>query len=100
MKRIINRPTVKGIDVAQSPITAMWQAFSKRGRELTKLQEIFEGVLRNEEIQKKVNTEMLRKLLNDDSITYEQYRIFCPEITDDFILAANGYDLDQTLVTA
>ncbi|MBC7861479.1 MAG: hypothetical protein IAF38_00810 [Bacteroidia bacterium] len=93
MKRIINRPTVRGIQIAESPITALWQRFSKRGKELEKLEKIFEDVLRKEAIDQKINTESLRKLVGDENITIEQFRIICPEITDDFILYADSYEL-------
>jgi hypothetical protein len=100
MKRVINRPKVEGINVAESPLTALWQAFSKKGKEMQKLQEIFENLLEREEIEKKVNTDILRQLLNDDSITMEQFRIACPEITDEFILYTEGYDLYSTITNS
>lgn len=100
MKRVIDRPMVTGINSLESPFTALWQSFSKRGRELTKLQAIFEDLLQKEAIQKKVNTEMLRKLLGEENITYEQFRMYCPEITDDFILNTDGYDLYNAISTA
>ena len=93
MKRVINRPKVQGINVAESPITAIWQNFSRRGREMQKLEAIFREMFRKEQIEKRLNTEILRKLLNDDSITLEKFRIMCPEISDDFILYAEAYDL-------
>lgn len=93
MKRVIERPKVRGINVVESPITALWQNFSRKGREMQKLEKIFEDLLRKEEIEKKLNTDLLRKLLDDESITLEQYRIICPEITDDFILSTSGYEL-------
>lgn len=100
MKRIINVPRVEGINVAESPLTALWQNFSKKGREMQKLRQIFEEVLRKEEVEKKLNTDILRKLLEDDSITLEKFRIACPEITDDFILYTQGYDLYSTITAS
>ena len=93
MQRVINRPKVTGLNVAESPITALWQAFSKKGREMQKLELIFKDLLRNEEIEKRLNTEILRKLLKDENITLQKFRIVCPEITDDFILYAEAYEL-------
>lgn len=93
MQRVIDRPKVQGINVVESPITALWQAFSKKGREMQKLEAIFTELLRKEEIERKLNTEILRKLLEDENITLEQFRILCPEITDEFILSTDGYEL-------
>jgi hypothetical protein len=93
MQRVINRPKVTGLNVAESPITALWQAFSKKGREMQKLELIFKNLLRQEEIEKRLNTEILRKLLNDENITLQKFRIICPEITDDFILYSEAYEL-------
>jgi hypothetical protein len=93
MKRVINRPKVQGINVVESPITALWQNFSRKGREMQKLEAIFKDLLRKEEIEKRLNTEILRRLLNDENITLERFRIMCPEITDDFILYAEAYEL-------
>jgi hypothetical protein len=93
MNRIINRPKVQNINIAESPITALWQNFSKKGRELQKLEAIFVELLRDEQIEKKLNTEILRKLLENENITLEKFRIMCPEITDDFILQHEGYEL-------
>ena len=93
MNRIINRPKVQNINVAESPITALWQNFSKKGKELQKLEAIFIELLNNEQIEKKLNTEILRKLLDDENITLEKFRIICPEISDYFILHHDGYEL-------
>ena len=97
MNRIINRPKVTGINVMESPITALWQNFSKKGREMQKLEKIFEDLLRAEAIEKKVNTELLRKLLNNPDITVEQFRLICPEITDEYILYTDGYELYNSI---
>lgn len=100
MKRVINRPKVTGIDVATSPITALWQSFSKKGKEMQKLEALFTDLLRKEEIEKKLNTEILRKLVGDENITLEKFRIMCPEISDDFILSTEGYELYSTVSDA
>lgn len=93
MQRVINRPKVQGLNVAQSPITALWQTFSRKGREMQKLELIFRDLLKKEQIEKRLNTDILRKLLNDEHITLEKFRIICPEISDEFILYAEPYEL-------
>lgn len=100
MLRIINRPKVLGVNTLESPLTALWQNFSKKGKELQKLEKIFEGLLRQEALDKKLNTDILRKLLNNESITITQFRIMCPEITDDYILYTNGYELYSSITNA
>jgi hypothetical protein len=93
MNRVINRPKVQNINILESPITALWQSFSKKGKEMQKLEAIFTELLRKEAIEQKINTEILRKLLDDENITLEKFRIQCPEISDEFILSNNGYEL-------
>lgn len=93
MQRVINRPKVQGLNVAESPITAIWQNFSRKGREMQKLEAIFKDLLRKEAIEKRLNTDILRKLLKDENITLEKFRIMCPEISDDYILYSEPYDL-------
>jgi hypothetical protein len=94
MKRYVKQhATLKRIDALESPITALYQQFSRKGREQRKLQEIFERILVEEEVAKKFNPEILRQLTEDEFIDYERFRRYCWYLTDDFILTHEGYDL-------
>lgn len=94
MKRYIRQhATLKNINAIESPITALYQQFSRRGREQRKLQEIFERILVEEEVAKKLNPEILRQLTEDEFIDYERFRKYCWYVSDQYILTHEGYDL-------
>lgn len=93
MKKVINDAKIKPINAIESPITALYMQFSKKGKEQRKLAAIFEQVLIDEEVQKKLNPEILRQLTGDDTIEYEKFRRYCFSLTDYYILSHDGYDL-------
>lgn len=81
------------LENAESPITALYNQFSRKGKEQRKLREIFERILIEEEVAKKFNPEILRQLTEDEFIDYYAFRKYCWYISDDFILSHEGYDL-------
>jgi hypothetical protein len=94
MKRYIKQHArVTGVNALESPITALYQQFSKKGREARKLQEIFQRILTEEEVAKKFNPEVLRQLTGDEYIDYERFRKYCWYVSDEYILSHEGYDL-------
>lgn len=94
MKRYVRQnATLKNINAIESPITALYQQFSRKGREQRKLQEIFQRILIEEEVAKKFNPEILRQLTEDEFIDYERFRKYCWYVTDDYILTHEGYEL-------
>jgi len=93
MKRVIQGSKTTAINVMQSPITALYQQFSQKGREQRKLAKIFEDIFIKEEVAKKFNAETLRKLTGDDKIDFEKFSKYCYYLSDDFILSHDGYDL-------
>jgi hypothetical protein len=94
MKRYIKEKAApKGVDALQSPITALYDRFSKRGRENQKLRQIFEQILVREEVEKKFNPEILRQLTEDQFIDFEAFRKYCWYVNDQYILRHEGYDL-------
>jgi hypothetical protein len=84
---------LKPLNIVQSPITALYMQFSREGKELRKLSRIFEDLLIEEEVQKKFNPEILRKLTGDEKINYDQFRRYCFEVNNDYILTHDGVDL-------
>lgn len=98
MERVINRPRATGIDAFSSPISALYEQFSRRGRESRKLAEIFERIFMEEQIAQKLNAEILRKLTGDDTIDFEKFRKFCYTCPDDFILRNEGYVLYDAIM--
>jgi hypothetical protein len=81
------------LESAESPITALYNQFSRKGKEQRKLREIFERILTEEEVAKKFNPEILRQLTEDEFVDYERFRKYCWYVTDEYILSHEGYDL-------
>jgi len=94
MKRYIkqNAP-LKGVDAFNSPITALYEQFSHKGKANRKLQQLFQDILIKEEVAKKFNPEILRQLTEDETVNFDDFRRYAWRITDEFIMSHNGYDL-------
>jgi hypothetical protein len=93
MKKVIEEAKIKPVNAMQSPITALYMQFSKRGKEQRKLAQIFEDVFIQEQVSKKLNPQILRTLTGDENIDYEQFRKYCWSLTDYYIINNEGYDL-------
>ncbi len=93
MNRVINRPRVSGINAFESPITALYDAFSHKGKANRKLAALYEQMFIDELVEKKFNAEILRRLTGDETIDFEKFRRFCYNISDQFIIMNDGYDL-------
>lgn len=93
MNKVIEDAKIKPVNALSSPITALYDQFSKRGKEQRKLAAIFEQVFIDEQVNQKLNPEILRKLTGDDRIDYEKFRKYCYSLTDYYILNHEGYDL-------
>lgn len=93
MNDIIDRSKVKTLNYFQSPITALYMQFSKEGRQVRKLAAIFEQIMIEEQVQKKLSREILVRLTGDDSINYEAFRKYCYYVNDYFIVNHDGVEL-------
>lgn len=94
MKRYIAQHAApKNLDAFNSPITALYDQFSRKGKEQRKLQEIFQNILIQEEVAKKFNPEILRQLTEDETIDFESFRRYAWRIDNQFIMTHEGYDL-------
>jgi hypothetical protein len=94
MKRYITQHAApKGWDAFNSPITALYDQFSHKGRAQRKLQQLFQEILIKEEVSKKFNPEILRQLTEDETIDFDAFRKYAWRITDEFIMTHEGYDL-------
>jgi hypothetical protein len=93
MRDIIEKSKVQKIDYATSPITALYMKYSKEGRQITKLAKIFEDLLIEEQVQKKLSKEILIKLTKDDKIDYQAFRKYCYYVNDFYILTHDGVEL-------
>jgi hypothetical protein len=93
MNRVINRPRITGINSLESPISALYDAFSRKGKANRKLASLYEQMLIDELVEKKFNPEILRRLTGDEKIDFEKFRRYCYNISDQFIIMNDGYDL-------
>jgi len=93
MNKIIDDSKFKTIDYLQSPITALYMRYSKEGKQIRKLAAIFEDLFIEEEVQKKLSAEILRKLTGDDKIDYEAFRKYCYTCNNQYIISHDGVDL-------
>lgn len=93
MKEIIDRSQVKTLSYFQSPISALYMQYSKEGRQIRKLAEIFEKIMIEEQVQKKLSREILTRLTGNDSIDYEAFRKYCYYVGDYYIVSHDGVEL-------
>lgn len=93
MKRVIESSKTKVVNAMESPISALYMQFSQKGREQRKLARIFEDIFIQEEVTKKINPEILRKLTGDETIDFERFRKYCYYLSNDYIINHNGYEL-------
>lgn len=93
MNDIIDRSKIRSLDYASSPITALYDRYSKEGRQVRKLAKIFEDLLIEEEVQKRLSPEILRRLTGDDNIDYYAFRKYCYNVSNEFIVTHDGVEL-------
>lgn len=93
MQDIIDRSRIRQIDYATSPITALYMQFSKEGKQVRKLAKIFEDIFMEEQVQKKLNPDILRRLTGDENIDYEGFRKYCYYVDNVFIVENEGAEL-------
>ncbi|MES2763042.1 MAG: carboxypeptidase-like regulatory domain-containing protein [Bacteroidota bacterium] len=93
MKRVIQGSKTTVVNAMESPISALYMQFSKKGKEQRKLAAIFEEIFIQEAVAKKFNAETLRKLTGDETIDFEKFRKYCYYLSNDYIIHHDGYDL-------
>ncbi len=93
MNDIIERGKIKPINYAQSPITALYMRYSKEGKQIRKLAQIFEDLLIEEQVQQKLSREILTRLTGDDTIDYLRFRKYCYYVSDYYIINHDGVEL-------
>lgn len=93
MNDIIEKSQVQRMEYVNSPITALYMRYSKEGRQVRKLSEIFEQILLEEQVQKKLSREILVRLTQDENIDYLTFRKYCYYLSDYFIASHDGVEL-------
>lgn len=93
MNDIIDRSRIRQLEYANSPLSALYMRYSKEGKQIQKLAKIFEQILIEEEVQKKLSREILVKLTGDETIDYAAFRKYCYYVNDYYISAHEGAEL-------
>jgi len=93
MNDIIDRSKIQNISYFSSPITALYMRYSKEGKQIRKLAQIFEDVMREELVQKKLSREILVKLTGDENIDYAAFRKYWYFLNDYFSIENEGVEL-------
>ncbi len=93
MNDIIERSKIQKIDYATSPISALYMRYSKEGKQIRKLAKIFEDLMIEEQVQKKLSREILTRLTKDDKIDYFAFRKYCYYVNDYYIISHDGVEL-------
>lgn len=93
MNDIIDRSKIRTVSAFNSPISALYMNYSKEGKQVRKLAQIFEGLLIEEQVQQKLSPEILRRLTGDDAIDYPMFRKYCYSLSNDYIVNHDGFEL-------
>ncbi len=75
-----------------SPISAMYYAWSKKGRELEKLSVLYQQLLIDEVKEKRISAEKVRSITGNDTIDVKDFLNHC-YLPDQFVISASDYDL-------
>ena len=75
-----------------SPISAMYYAWSKKGKELEKLSVLYQQLLIDEVKEKRISAEKLRAITGNDTIDVKDFLNYC-YMPDQFVVSASDYDL-------
>lgn len=79
------RPTIK------SPISLIYEGLSRKGKERSKMDEIYEQLLLRDEIEQRIPPGKLYLITKDRSIKIDDLLIICP-ITEEFVKKASDYE--------
>jgi len=93
MKDIIGRSKMSTINSFNSPFTALYMQYSKEGKQVRKLAQIFEELMVEEQVQQKLSPEILRRLTGDNELDYATFRKYCFQLSNDYILTHDGFEL-------
>ncbi|MDI1354579.1 MAG: carboxypeptidase-like regulatory domain-containing protein [bacterium] len=93
MNSIIEQSKIKSISYFQSPFSALYMQYSKEGKQIRKLAQIFEDLMIEEQVQKKLSREILVRLTGDENIDYMAFRKYCYYVNDFYIISHDGIEL-------
>lgn len=88
---------ISGLGVVFSPITALYDMFSKEGKEKQKLEELQQKDYLNSIIDEKISTALVMKITGLNQVECNIFLNWC-EFSSDFLLKLNEYDLISVIV--
>lgn len=86
--RILNRP--KG--GLMNPLTAMYQEFSKEGRDAARFEDFLYYMEKQKLVDRRFNREFVKKATGLPEIQLDEFMVFCKP-DKDFVISASEYDL-------
>jgi hypothetical protein len=81
----------------ESPITGLYMAFSHEGKSLQKLTEMYDQLLYEELLEKRLSDPKLREVTGDEKLDCVAFRNYC-KLSEDFLSLASEYDLFDVVV--
>lgn len=83
----------RGMDAPlASPITALYYAFSKRGKQLQKLSELYQQLLIDEIKESRLPPDLLRSVTGDPNLNTRDFLNYC-FLPNSYVINANDYEL-------
>ena len=79
------RPTIS------SPISAIYESVSRKGKERTKMDEIYSKLLLRDQLETRLPPRKLFLITNDRSVSLDDLFMLCP-VSSSFIIYASDYD--------
>jgi hypothetical protein len=86
--RVLNRE--KG--GLMSPLTAMYQQFSKEGRDAARFEEFMAYMEKQKQADRKYNRNVVKRVTDLPDIQLDEFMLFC-RLDKDFVIHASEYDL-------
>jgi len=91
--KVVSPPAnVRGVDVAYSPITALWQIWSKLGREQTRYAQLINEQNKNDILKELLRLYASYDIINLNEDAYDDFILFC-DISMHQIKTLDPYDL-------
>ncbi len=88
----LNASPISGLGVVISPITALYQAFSKEGKEIQKLNKLQKQEKLENLLEQKLGIETIMKIIDENKENTIQFIEWC-DFSEDFLLNISNYDL-------
>ncbi len=90
-KEEINRHLNRSVPTISSPISLIYENFSRNGRERTKMDAIYSDLLLRDQIEIRLPSRKLYLITNDKSVKLDDLLMLCP-VSSYFVLNASEYD--------